>query len=117
MYEENDTISVFSETEPEKLLDAFLANEIPAFDDGETKLIMWSDYDCEDYEDYQVYSVGERTDLDNDGDGNIADEFQLSAEYWDSPDDRYDENSIFTFRDEQISMTEYEALRKEILGY
>lgn len=50
-----------------------------------------------------------------DGDGNIADEFWLGAEYWDSPDDEYDENSDFTFRDEKISMEEYEALRKEIL--
>ncbi|MCM1182278.1 MAG: hypothetical protein NC337_02760 [Roseburia sp.] len=52
-----------------------------------------------------------------DGAGNIVDEFQLSAEYWDSPTDKYDENSEFTFRDEKISMKEYEALRKEIIGW
>lgn len=51
-----------------------------------------------------------------DGDGNIADEFLLSAEYWDSPYDGYDESSIFTYRDEEISMTEYEALSMEIFG-
>lgn len=51
-----------------------------------------------------------------DGEGNIEDEFQLSAEYWDSPDDKYDENSDFTYRDEKISMEEYERLREEILG-
>lgn len=52
-----------------------------------------------------------------DGDGNIVDEFKLSAAYWDSPDDKYDENSDFTYRDEEITMTEFEALRKEILGF
>lgn len=51
-----------------------------------------------------------------DGGGKIVDEFTLSAEYWDSPDDRYDENSDFTYRDEKITMTEFEALRDEILG-
>lgn len=52
-----------------------------------------------------------------DGEGNIVDEFQFSAEYWDSPDSRYDENSDFTYRDEKISMEEYEALGKEIFGW
>lgn len=51
-----------------------------------------------------------------DGDGNIVDHFQLSAEYWDSLDSQYDENSDFTYRDEKISMEEYEALRDEILN-
>lgn len=51
-----------------------------------------------------------------DGGGNIVDEFTLSAEYWDSPDDRYDENSDFTYRNEKITMTEFETLRDEILG-
>lgn len=31
-----------------------------------------------------------------DGEGNIVDEFELMAEYWDSADDKYDENSDFT---------------------
>ena len=50
-----------------------------------------------------------------DGDGNVVDEFGLGAAYWDAPDDKYDENSDFTFRDTKISMEEFEALRKEIL--
>lgn len=51
-----------------------------------------------------------------DGDGNIADEFKLGAEYWDSPDDKYDENSDFTCRDAKISMEEYERLLSEIFS-
>lgn len=51
------------------------------------------------------------------GEGKIADEFQFGAQYWDSLDDKYDENSDFTYRDKKISMEEYEALRKEIFGW
>lgn len=51
-----------------------------------------------------------------DGGGNIVDEFVLSAQYWDSPDGKYDENSDFSYRDEKITMAEFEALRKEISG-
>lgn len=182
--EGDHTIPATQETEHEdensSLLDAFLTDEIPAFYDDGTESVMRSDLE---YEDYETYSVGERTDLDNDGenelilngpyggiyfdvrdgkvyilaqgegtadwlsytyydhavwivhsdtthvgrqmywltkydgDGNVTDEFQFGAEYWDAPDDRYDESSVFTYRDEKISMTEYEALRKEIIGY
>lgn len=51
-----------------------------------------------------------------DGEGKIVDAFEFGAEYWDSPDGKYDENSTFTYRDEEISMSEYEELRKEIFG-
>lgn len=172
-------------SEPEELLDAFLASEIEAFYDNRTDTILMSEllsYSLKvDGEDHFIYSVGERVDLDNDGEneliingpyggiyfdardgkvcilaegegttgllsytyydnavwivhsdvlhagrkmywltkydgeGNIIDEFLLSAEYWDSPYDGYDENSIFTYRGEEISMTEYEELKKEIM--
>lgn len=52
-----------------------------------------------------------------DGEGNIVDKFQLEAQYWDSPNDKYDESSDFTYRGKNISMEEYEALRKEIFGW
>lgn len=167
----------------EELLDAFLAGEIPAiYDNGDEAVIMFDQLPF-DEEDWISYSVGERIDLDNDGEneqivngpyggiyfdardgkvyvlaegegttgilsntdydnatwivhsdtthmgrqtywltkydgeGNIVDEFQLGVEYWDSLDDKYDENSDFTYRDKKISMGEYEALRKEILGW
>ncbi len=164
------------------MLDAFLAGEISAIreDNGEASLNF--DELPVDEEDWYSYSVGERIDLDNDGenelildgpyggmyidardgkvyvlaagegtagvlsytdydnatwivhrdtshmgrqiywltrydgDGNIADEFHLGAEYWDSPDDKYDENSDFTYRDAKISMEEYETLLSEIFG-
>ncbi len=169
--------------ESEELLDEFLASKIPAvYDVDDESAIMFDDLTFGE-EDWCSYSVGERVDLDNDGeseqiikgpyggmyldarngkvyvlaegdgtsqtlshanydnaawivysdtthagrqmywltrydgDGNVVDEFQLSAEYWDSPDSRYDENSDFTYRDNKISMEEYEALRKEIFGW
>lgn len=171
-----------NDKESDELLDAFLAGEISAIreDNGEASLNF--DELPVDEEDWYSYSVGERIDLDNDGenelildgpyggmyidardgkvyvlaagegtagvlsytdydnatwivhrdtshmgrqiywltrydgDGNIADEFQLGAEYWDSPDDKYDENSDFTYRDAKISMEEYETLLSEIFG-
>lgn len=174
-----------AKSESEKLLDAFLADEIPAVDDKEESAFWASDRlgDDESGYDYFVYSVGERMDLDNDGedeqiingpyggiyldarngkvyvlaqgegtagqlfstyyedavwivhcdithmgrqmywlsrydgDGKVVDEFRLSAEYWDSPDGWYDENSDFTYRDKKITMEEYEALGKEIFGW
>ncbi len=170
-------------SESEELLDAFLAGDIPAFYDNEEESVIMFEWLMVDEEDYFSYSVGERIDLDNDGEneqivngpyggiyfdarngkvyvlsegegtagvlfytdydsatwivhsdtthagrqtywltrydgeGNIADEFKLGAEYWDSPHDKYDENSDFTYRDEKISMAEYEALRKEIFDW
>ena len=58
-----------AKSESEKLLDAFLADEIPAVDDKEESAFWASDRlgaDESGY-DYFVYSVGERMDLDNDG--------------------------------------------------
>ncbi|MDE6620272.1 MAG: hypothetical protein K2K74_07255 [Lachnospiraceae bacterium] len=172
-----------AKSQSEELLDAFLAGEIPVFYDDEEKSYWVYDWLWVDEKGYSAYSIGERIDLDNDGedeqiingpyggnyldardgkvyvlaqgggtggelffthyddavwivhcdithagrqmywltrydgDGNIVDEFQFSAEYWGSPDDRYDENSDFTYRDKKISMEEYEALGKEIFGW
>lgn len=172
-----------AESEPEELLDAFLAGEIPAiYDNGNEEVILF-DQLPHDEDEWYCYSVGERIDLDNDGEneqivngpyggmyfdardgqvyvlaegegttgvlsyvdydqatwivhrdtshwgrqiywlvrydggGNVVDEFKLGAEYWDSAGGEYDENSDFTYRDEKISMTEYEELRKEIFGW
>lgn len=44
------------------------------------------------------------------GYGNIVDEFDISAEYWNNVNDRYDENSVFTYRGKTITMQEYESL-------
>ncbi|MCR5602564.1 MAG: zinc ribbon domain-containing protein [Lachnospiraceae bacterium] len=47
---------------------------------------------------------------------DIVDEFTLSAEYWDNPKDWYDKNSVFTYRNKEITMEEYEALLKDYTG-
>ena len=178
-----DEDMVIDEYEPEKLLDAFLASEIPAIYDDDDELVIMYDQLPHDEDDWECYSVGERIDLDNDGEneqivngpyggiyldardgkvyvlargegtagflsyadydnatwivhsdtthagrqmfwltqydgkGNIVDEFKLMAGYWDSTDDKYDENSDFTYRDEKITMREYEELREEIFGW
>ncbi|MCM1540626.1 MAG: hypothetical protein NC121_05130 [Blautia sp.] len=52
------------------------------------------------------------------GDGKVADQFTLSAEYWEEPDQgKYTENSDFTYRDEKITMQEYEELRQLYMGW
>lgn len=174
--------TVVDEMEPEELLDAFLAGEIPAYYDYIEETTIMYDQLPHDEDDWECYSVGERIDLDNDGEveqivngpyggkyfdardgkvyvlaegegttgllsyanydnatwivhsdilhwgrelhwltryngeGKIVDTFKFGAEYWDSPDDKYDEKSKFTYRDEEISMSEYEELYKEIFG-
>lgn len=177
-----ETTEAGEKTDSESPLDAFLSNKIPALDSSnESYRIFFADLSM-DLEEWDSYSVGERIDLDNDGEnelilngpyggmyldaragnvyilatgdgtsqvlshisyddamwivhsdtthqgrkvywltkydggGNIVDEFTLSAEYWDSPDDKYNADSDFTFRDQKISMEEYEALHKEIFG-
>lgn len=176
-------LDIAVKSEPEELLDSFLAGEIPAiYGDREESAFMFDQLPF-DEGDYFSYSAGERIDLDNDGEneqivngpyggiyldardakvyvlaegegttgvlsytdydhatwivhsdtthvgretywltrydgeGNIVDEFQLGAEYWDSPDDKYGETSDFTYRDKKISMGEYETLREEIFGW
>ena len=51
----------------DELLDAFLASEIPAFYDDEDERIIMYDQLPHDPEDFTCFSVGERIDLDNDG--------------------------------------------------
>ena len=50
------------------------------------------------------------------GPGNLVDTFTLSAEYWNSPNDRYDENSTFEYRDQKITMQEYEEWKETLFG-
>lgn len=50
------------------------------------------------------------------GAGDVVDSFELSAEYWDSPNDQYNTNSDFHYRGKKISMQEYEDLIKKIFG-
>ena len=52
-----------------------------------------------------------------DGMGNIVDEFNLHKEYWENPDDPDGSNTIYTYRDEQITKEEYDELRMKFLKY
>ena len=47
--------------------------------------------------------------------GRKVDEFYLNAEYWDNPNDCYDEKSKFIYRGREISMRDYERLMKHYL--
>ncbi len=50
------------------------------------------------------------------GPGNVVDSFTLSAEYWDSPTGYYNENSTFKYRDQTITMEEYEEWKEKLFG-
>lgn len=57
------------------------------------------------------FSHGGRQMLDLvriDATGKEIETISINAEYWDNPDDRYDENSDFTYNGEKITMKEYE---------
>ena len=87
--------------------------------EGTARVLSYTDYDDATWIVHRDTShMGRQTYwlTKYDGEGRIADEFRLAAEYWDSPESKYDENSDFTYRDEKISMEEYEALLSEIFG-
>ena len=69
----------------EELLDAFLAGEIPAYYDDET-IIMYDQlpHDENDYLSY--YYVGERIDLDNDGENEQIVNGPYGGIYFDARD-------------------------------
>ena len=47
----------------------------------------------------------------------VIDSCELVAIYSDGMSEKYDENSEFEFRNEKITMEEYESIRKDIMGY
>lgn len=52
-----------------------------------------------------------------DGADEVAETFDLAAEYWESDDPNgYDDNSTFTFKGETITRKEYESLLREIFA-
>ena len=87
--------------------------------EGTTGELSYTSFDGETYIVHRDTSHGGRQvywfDKYN-GKGEAEDSFTLSAEYWDSEDDHYNENSDFTFRDKKITMEEYESLVSKMLG-
>ncbi|MBR6147023.1 MAG: hypothetical protein IKQ44_01570 [Lachnospiraceae bacterium] len=47
----------------------------------------------------------------------MIDSCELVVIYSDGMSEKYDENSEFEFRNEKITMEEYESIRKDIMGY
>lgn len=70
--------------ESEELLDAFLSGEVPAIYIGEEEsVIKFSDLTV-DEEDWFSYSVGERIDLDNDGENEQIMNGPYGGKYFDA---------------------------------
>ncbi len=49
--------------------------------------------------------------------GEIVESAILSAEYWDNPNDDYNENSTFSFMNNSITLKEFENLKSELFGW
>lgn len=49
--------------------------------------------------------------------GSIVDEFDLNKEYWATPDVPDGPDTVYTYRDTQITKEEYDELRLKMLGY
>jgi hypothetical protein len=47
----------------------------------------------------------------------VADSFDLSAEYWDNENDVYDKNSDFTYKGESVTMEKYEEVLAKYTGW
>jgi len=86
--------------------------------DGTASYLSYAEYEGLTYIVHSDTSHGGRSIhlFDRYEDGEIVESFDLSAEYYDSEYDEYDQNSDFTFNGESITMEEYEALCKEIFG-
>ncbi len=84
--------------------------------EGTTGYLSYADYEGKTYIVHSDTSHGGRQIyvFDRYEDGKSVENFTLSAEYWESESDTYDQDSDFTFKDQKISMEEYEALVKEI---
>ncbi len=86
--------------------------------DGTAISLSYTEYDGANWIVYYdvSHSGREMYNLEKyEGLGNKVDSFELSATY--EGQDNYDENSTFMYRDNPISMEEFENLRMEILGY
>lgn len=87
--------------------------------DGTALVLGYAEYEGQCYITHQDTTHGGRLiyffDRYN-GKGEIEESFTLSAEYFDNEYDHYSKDSNFTFKDEPITMEEFEDLRKEIFG-
>ncbi len=73
--------------ESEALLDAFLDNAVPAYYDDDERVLMFEQLPMYE-EDWAAYSVGERIDLDNDGEREQIMEGPYGGLYLDARDQK-----------------------------
>ncbi len=93
--------------ESEALLDAFLDNAVPAYFNDDERVLMFEQLPMYE-EDWAAYSVGERIDLDNDGEREQIMEGPYGGLYLDARDQK-----VYVFAEGEgtagvLSYTEYE---------
>jgi len=52
-----------------------------------------------------------------DGRGTVVDSFDFNKEYWNTPNEPDGPDTVYTYRDEEITKEEYDELRMKMLGY
>ena len=52
-----------------------------------------------------------------DGSGNVVDSFNLYKEFWSTPEVEDGPDTVYIYRDEEITKDEYDELRMKMLGY
>lgn len=129
--------STAQEQTNDEFFEAFIDGEIPAYYEDENREPFYMTDLPNDPNDFTYYSVGERVDLDNDGEEEliingayggiyldvrnekiyVLDEFDLNKEYWDNTEVEDSPDTIYTYRDEEITKEEYDELRMKMLGY
>lgn len=88
-----------------------------AFGDGTAATLGYTVFDGRTWIVHSDITHGGRKIYDftlYDGEGCVADQFRLSKEYWETPDEPDGPGTVYTYRDETISKEEYDQLMEKI---
>lgn len=88
--------------------------------DGTASCLSYTEFDGKTWIIHSDTTHGGRIMYDftlYDGMGNVVDEFNFDKEFWETPDVEDGPNTVYTYRNEQITKEEYDELRMKILGY
>lgn len=90
-----------------------------AFGDGTAATLGYTVFDNQTWIVHSDVTHGGREIYDftlYEGAGNVVDEFRLSREYWEHPQEPDGLGTVYTYRDKEITKAEYEKLLEKMLG-
>ncbi len=89
------------------------------FGDGTAATLRYTEFDGQTWIVHGDTTHGGRIIYDfklYDGTGQVVDEFRLGKEFWEYPDEPDGPNTVYTYRNEEISKEKYDALKEKMLG-